>query len=58
MEGKKRKRGRKRKKKRKGGEKKDKYIELVKTSKITFCLGAAKGQEAVAFRVGSHLLPL
>lgn len=38
--------------------KKDKYIELVKTSKITFCLGAAKGQEAVAFRVGSHLLPL
>ena len=48
----------KKEKEKKRGEKKDKYIELVKTSKITFCLGAAKGQEAVAFRVGSHLLPL
>ena len=37
-------------------------IQLVKTrgdeSKITFCPGAVKGQEAVAFRRGPHLLPL
>lgn len=58
MEDKKKRERKKKEKEKKRGEKKDKYIELVKTSKITFCLGAAKGQEAVAFRVGSHLLPL
>ena len=33
-------------------------LRRERTSKITFCPGAAKGQEAVAFRRGPRLLPL